>query len=122
MQTLLIAGIIVVRARSQRSAPEAADEAPEPDQRNIVGTTIWAMPALSVPFVVLGRIYGGATSREVPGLIRPSVESTGSVMLIVGSALLLSHCIARFGMAAHLVAVVVDLGLAARLFLLIMNV
>jgi len=147
LQALLIVGIIVVRARSQHTAPETDSADEEPDERGIVATTVWALPALSVPFVVLGGIYGGfvtiteaaalsavlalvvtlfiyrgAKLLDVPALIRQSVESTGSVILIVGSALLLSHWIARSGLAADLVAGVVELGLPAWLFLLIMNV
>ncbi|MEM7442397.1 MAG: TRAP transporter large permease [Pseudomonadota bacterium] len=147
LQAMLIAGIIIVRARSQQSETPDETSGGESNTRSIAGTTVWALPALSVPFVVLGGIYGGlvtiteaaalsailallvtlfiykgARILDVPSLVRQSVESTGSVILIVGSALLLSHWIARSGLAADLVAAVVELGLPAWLFLLIMNV
>jgi len=149
LQAMLIIGIIVVRARSQHRppAPSAANDAgDEPGDAGFAITTVRAVPALSVPFVVLGGIYGGfvtiteaaalsavlalavtlfiyrgATVRELPRLMGQSIESTGSVILIVGSALLLSHWITRSGLAADLVALVVELGLPAWLFLLIMN-
>ncbi|MEQ9814653.1 MAG: TRAP transporter large permease [Azospirillaceae bacterium] len=149
LQALLIVGIIVLRARSQHTAPteRSGQRIAEPALDGFAITTLRAVPALSVPFVVLGGIYGGfvtiteaaalsavialavtmfiyrgATVRELPRLMGQSIESTGSVVLIVGSALLLSHWITRSGLAADLVALVVELGLPAWLFLLIMNV
>lgn len=106
-----------------------------------------AIPALLLPIIVLGGIYGGFVTvteaaalsavvsilisvffykgcklSEVMGLIAESVKATGIIIFIISSALLFGHWITDAGLASDLVDVVTEMNLKPWHFLLFMNV
>lgn len=119
---------------------------PFPGWRSFGATNVAALPALSIPVIVLGGIYGGVVTiteaaalsaaaalvvalffyrtmkaRQVPSAILDAMERTTAIVVIVAGAALLSYWIARSTIASQLVAIVTHLNLEAWEFLLIMN-
>lgn len=142
MQVLFFAAIVLVKERravaggAVRSMAEAL-----PWGR----TTVRAMPAVSVPVIVLGGIYTGLVTvteaaalaavaalavnqliyrsvslPQLPPMVVEAMESTAKVIMIVASALLLSHWIGLSGLARELTRIVTDAGLEDWQFLLLM--
>jgi C4-dicarboxylate transporter DctM subunit len=110
-------------------------------------TTLKALPALSVPIVVMVGIYGGfVTVTEAAALsavvallvslifycgfrwqdtlivIASGMRSASTIMLIVATALAFGHWMTESGIPAQLVQWAVDSGFATWQFLLIINV
>jgi C4-dicarboxylate transporter DctM subunit len=66
-------------------------------------------------------VYKGCTKGEVLHIIAEGLESSAKILMIVGSALLLSHWIASAGLAAGLLKVISDAGLEPWQFLILIN-
>jgi len=106
-----------------------------------------ALPAMAIPLVIFIGIYGGIVTvseaaalsaviaigasihvyrevkyREVLGLLAESFKVSGSIIVIVASALMFGHWITESGIPARLVESVTALDLKAWQFLLFMNV
>lgn len=107
--------------------------------------TFSSLPAISIPVIVFGGIYGGfvtiseaavlaailslmvgsicykmTTLKSLPGLFQLSLEKTAAVVGIVAGSTLLSLWITESRMAAELVDIVTTLGLNSWQFLLTM--
>jgi len=105
-----------------------------------------AIPALSLPFIVLGGIYGGFVTvseaaalaaiaaiivsvfiyREVkPSQIIPisaeAMRSAGMIMFIISTAIVFGNWLTESGIPAGVVAMVTDLKLSPYLFLFFIN-
>ncbi len=108
---------------------------------------VHAIPALSIPVIILGGIYSGivtvseaagvaalvsilasvfvykgVTLREVPGVMAESIKITATIVFIIMGALAFGHWITGAGIADRLVQFVVDQNLKAWQFLLFMNI
>ncbi|MBL4614607.1 MAG: TRAP transporter large permease [Magnetovibrio sp.] len=117
------------------------------DRQSIDKAMVSALPALSVPFVVLGGIYGGVFTpteasavavfcalvvgflvyRELKfadlyGIFRHSVISTTAVMLIISAAALFSFLISRSGLPTEVATWVTSVFETKITFLLAVNV
>lgn len=141
---LLLMFMLVAAVASHRIGmkPEPFSGWPEFGRANIV-----ALPALTVPVVVLGGIYGGFVTvtessalaalmslaisvfvyraikaRDVPSLLTAGMAQTAAVLIIVSGAALLSYWISRSGLPADVVRWVVSLDLEAWQFLFLMTV
>lgn len=140
LQVLFFAAIVLLKERRATGTVAAFAEA-LPWGR----TTVRAMPAVSVPVIVLGGIYSGivtvteaaalaavsalavnqliyrsVTLLQLPPMVVEAMESTAKVIMIVASALLLSHWISLSGLARELTQIVTDAGLQDWQFLLLM--
>jgi C4-dicarboxylate transporter DctM subunit len=140
LQMLLFALLILFTARRRggRSEPFAG-------WAHFGRVNLRAIPALSVPVIVLGGIYGGIVTvteaaalsaavalvisvavyralslREVPDILVDSMARSAAILVIVAGALLLSYWITRSGMASDLVRWITAFDLAPWQFLLIM--
>jgi C4-dicarboxylate transporter DctM subunit len=120
------------------------------ESRKSVRESAWliikALPAFSLPFIVLGGIYSGIVTvteaaalaavvslfismfiyreikpRQVIPLIGESMKLTGMVLLIVSTAMVFGTWITQAGIPARLAAMVVDYNLPWWGFLLIVN-
>jgi C4-dicarboxylate transporter DctM subunit len=105
-----------------------------------------AMPALAIPVIVLGGIYGGFVtvtessalaailslvislyvyrairSRDVAPLLMSGMSQTAAVLIIVSGATLLSYWISRSGLPSDVVRWVIGLNLEAWQFLVLMT-
>lgn len=105
-----------------------------------------ALPALTIPVVVLGGIYGGfvtvtessalaailslaisllvyraITARDVAPLLLSGMSQTAAVLIIVSGASLLSYWISRSGLPADVVRWVIGMNLAPWQFLVLMT-
>lgn len=108
---------------------------------------IRALPALSLPVIILGGIYSGivtvgeaagvaslvaiiisvtiyrgCTLGEVLGIIAESIKLTAAIVFIILGALAFGHWITGAGIADQLVKFVVDSKLSAWQFLLLINI
>jgi C4-dicarboxylate transporter DctM subunit len=127
------------------AAREGGQSAPFPGWRNLAEANIKALPALAVPLVVLGGIYGGfVTVTEAAALsaavallvslfvyrsLRPSaipdilvqgVSRTAAILLIIAGADLLADWLTRAGLATHLAQMVTAMELTGTQFLIVM--
>ncbi|MEP5453730.1 TRAP transporter large permease [Roseibium sp.] len=142
IQVALFVVIVLVYAR-RKNYP-----AGEPMSRDeFIAVNLHALPALTLPVIVLGGIYGGfVTVTEAAGLsaivaialsvlvykeCRPGqilefmadgVKSAGSIIIIVAGAMLFGHWIIESGAPHTLVDWVIDQEIEAWQFLLFMNV
>jgi C4-dicarboxylate transporter, DctM subunit len=116
-------------------------------RKETLDATLKALPALSLPVIVLGGIYSGiVTVTEAAALaavaaltislfiyreVKPSeiisvsgeaMMSAGMIMFIMSTALLFGHWITETGIPLRVVAFVGDLNLSPFLFLLVVNV
>lgn len=143
---LLMLGMFMVVAflasRRLHMTPE-----PFPGWRDFGQANIAALPALTIPVLVLGGIYGGFVTvtessalaavlslaisilvyrvirmREVPALLTGGMSQTAAVLIIVAGATLLSYWISRSGLPADVVRWVVGLNLEAWQFLVLMTI
>jgi C4-dicarboxylate transporter, DctM subunit len=105
-----------------------------------------ALPAFSIPLIVLGGIYGGATTvteaaalsavvamfisvfvyRETPlrnllSVLAEAIQNAAAIMIIIAMALVFGHWVTESGIASWLVATMQSWNLAAWHFLLIVN-
>ncbi len=106
-----------------------------------------ALPALAVPAVVIGGIYGGLVTvteaaalsavvallvsllyyrgfaaRDTLRVVADGLRSAGTIMFIVASALAFGHWMTESGVPAQLVHFIVSHGFGTVTFLLLMNV
>jgi C4-dicarboxylate transporter DctM subunit len=120
---------------------------PAMERDQFISTNIRALPALSIPVIILGGIYSGiVTVTEAAGLaafvaivqalliyrgVKPSeivatlaesIKLTSSIVFIIVGALAFGHWITSAGVAEMLVNYVKGLNLAAWQFLLFINV
>lgn len=141
IQMALFAVIIVLTARRHGGRSE-----PFPGWRTFSQANLQAIPALLVPMIVLGGIYGGFVTvteaaalsaavalvvsifvyralrlGQVPQILTDSVTRTAAILVIVAGAVLLSHWITRSGLPADLVRWVSGFNLSALEFLLIIT-
>jgi C4-dicarboxylate transporter DctM subunit len=106
-----------------------------------------ALPALSIPLIVLGGIYGGAATvteaaalsaivaiiisvfiyretkpRELLSVLAEAMQNSAAIMIIIATALVFGHWITESGLAPWLIATLKGWNLEAWHFLLIINV
>ncbi|MBW6396520.1 TRAP transporter large permease subunit [Roseomonas sp. HJA6] len=142
LQAGAIAAWVVYYARRKGYARETSLETREKWRR-----TVYALPALSVPVIVLGGLYGGVvTLTECAALsavvalalsvfvykgIAPSqlltvmaeaVRNAAAIMIIIALALIFGHWVTEAGVAARVVAWTTSLGLTWWQFLIGINV
>jgi C4-dicarboxylate transporter DctM subunit len=105
-----------------------------------------AVPALCMPFIVLGGIYGGFVTvseaaalaavvsiiisvfvyrgvkpREIIPISAEAMRSAGMIMFIISTAIVFGNWLTESGVPARMVALVTDLKLSPFLFLLFVN-
>jgi C4-dicarboxylate transporter DctM subunit len=106
-----------------------------------------ALPALSIPLIVLGGIYGGAATvteaaalsaivaiiisvfiyretkpRDLLAVLAEAMRNSAAIMIIIATALVFGHWITESGLAPWLIATLKGWNLEAWHFLLIINV
>ena len=106
-----------------------------------------ALPALSIPLIVLGGIYGGAATvteaaalsaivaiiisvfiyretkpRDLLAVLAEAMQNSAAIMIIIATALVFGHWITESGLAPWLIATLKGWNLEAWHFLIIINV
>ncbi len=142
MQALIFIIYIVFYARWRGYPIE-----PAIGRDKFLADNIRALPALSIPVIVLGGIYGGimtvteaagvaalvaivqglliyrgVRARDIVGTLSESVKLTASIVFIIIGALAFGHWITSAGVADQLVKYVKEAELQAWQFLLFINV
>ncbi|PTX02998.1 TRAP transporter large permease [Pararhodobacter aggregans] len=142
LQAALFAGYVLLVARKVGGAPMPLATRAEFARHNLN-----ALPALLIPVVILGGLYGGFVTltesavlgavvsllvvvlffgnrrpREIGGFFVEAVDRTAVVVVIVIGASLLSAWIIRSGLPQDLARWVIDSGLKPWQFLLVLNV
>jgi C4-dicarboxylate transporter DctM subunit len=140
LQVALFAVVIMVMARGQGGQP-----IPFPGWRAVGRANLHALPALAVPLIVLGGIYGGFVTvteaaalsaavallvsvfvyrtlrlSAVPDVLVQGISRTAAILLIIAGADLMSNWLTRDGLAQHLAALVTGADLSATQFLMMM--
>lgn len=141
IQASLFAAWIIYYARRRnypREEPMARDA--------FIHANLHALPALSVPVIVLGGIYSGIVTvteaaalaaivsifaslfvyrgcrpKDVFGVLAESMKSSAVIMLIIASALAFGHWITSSGIAREIVAFATEYGVEGWQFLLFIN-
>lgn len=115
--------------------------------RDIPGITLRAFPALMMPVILLGGIYGGVTTpteaaavaaayaffismalygdvslRQAYAAVLASARSSASIGILIGGALVFNYVVTIENIPAHLNAMLADYQLSAVGFLLLVNV
>ncbi|CAN1532554.1 DctQ TRAP-type C4-dicarboxylate transport system, large permease component [Rhabdaerophilaceae bacterium] len=115
--------------------------------REIPGVTFRALPALMMPVILLGGIYGGATTpteaaaiaaayafivaaffyralsfQNIRSVMHDSVRSSASVGLIIGSALIFNYIVASENIPAQVQQMMKGVDISPLTFLLLLNV
>lgn len=142
LQAALFAGYVLIVARRVGGAPM-----PLATGRAFLHANLQALPALAIPVVILGGLYGGFVTlteaavlgavvslfvvllaygprspRRIGGFFIEAIDRTAVVVVIVIGASLLSAWIIRSGLPQDLARLVVESGLRPWQFLLILNV
>jgi C4-dicarboxylate transporter DctM subunit len=142
IQALLFVGYSVYIAK-KRNYPKS----PALSQEEFVAANIRALPALSVPVIVLGGIYSGIVTvseaagvaalvsiivstfvykgcspREVVPIVGDAMKSTTSIVFIIITALGFGHWLTGSGLPQAFVAAVVESELETWQFLIIINI
>ena len=142
MQAGLFALYIMWYTR-RKGYPKGEPVSPEEFRR----VNIRAIPALSLPVIILGGIYSGivtvseaagvaslvaivisltvyrgCTLAQVPGIIAESMKLTAAIVFIILGALAFGHWITDSGMADLLIQFVVENELSTWQFLLLINI
>ncbi|WP_068304524.1 TRAP transporter large permease [Pararhodobacter sp. CCB-MM2] len=142
LQATLFAGYVLLVARKVGGAPMALATRAEFARANLN-----ALPALLIPIVILGGLYGGFVTlteaavlgavvsllvvviffgsrrpREIGGFFVEAIDRTAVVVVIVIGASLLSAWIIRSGLPQDLARWVIVSGLKPWQFLLVLNV
>ncbi len=140
LQVGLFALVIMVMARGQGGRP-----IPFAGWRELRRANLHALPALAVPLIVLGGIYGGFVTvteaaalsaavallvsvlvyrsmrlTQVPEVLVQGISRTAAILLIVAGANLLSKWLTRDGLAHRLAELVSGSDMTATQFLLVM--
>lgn len=141
LQMALFAAIIGCTARRHGGRGE-----PFPGWKRFAHANFSALPALTVPLIVLGGIYGGFVtvteaaalsaavalfvslfvyramrSRDIAGFLVDGISRTSAILVIVAGAVLLSHWLTRSDLPSDLVRWVGSLNISALQFLLLMS-
>lgn len=141
LQALLLAGYVLLRAKDAGGAAE-----PWPSRSVLIRNNVNALPAVSIPVVILGGLYGGFVTlteaavlgalvslvvvlfvyrsvrlRQMAGMLTEAVDRTSVVVVIMIGATLLSAWIIKSGLPQSLAAVIAESGLQPWQFLLILN-
>lgn len=141
IQATLFIGWSIIYARSKNYPKE-----PRMPADAFLRVNLKALPALSLPVIVLGGIYGGFVTvteaaalsalvsilisvfvyrecapSEVLPTIAESIKRAGSIVFIIMMALAFGHWLTGSGFTAHLVQLVADSGLSGWQFLLLIN-
>jgi C4-dicarboxylate transporter DctM subunit len=141
IQASLFAGWIMYYARRHDYPREA-----RLPRDAFIRANVHALPALSVPVIVLGGIYSGIVTvteaaalaalvaivaslfvyrgcgaRDVLGIVAESMKSSAVIMLIIASALAFGHWITSSGVAREIVAFATEYGVDDWEFLLFIN-
>jgi len=115
--------------------------------KETLDATVKALPALSLPIIVLGGIYSGIVTvteaaalasvaalvislfiykevkpKEILPIAGEAMMSAGMIMFIISTALLFGHWITEAGIPFRLIAFLSDLNLSPYLFLLFVNI
>jgi C4-dicarboxylate transporter DctM subunit len=142
LQILLFSVVVIVTARKHGGRSE-----PFPGWDYAIKANVRALPALSLPIIVLGGIYGGFVTiteaaalavalamiislfvyrslplRGIPHVLVEGISRTAAILVIIAGANLLSIWFTRTGLAAQLVGTVKAWDLTALQFLMVMNV
>lgn len=142
LQAIAIGGWVVFYARRKGYARQEAVPMGERWKR-----TVYAIPALMVPVIVLGGLYGGVvTLTECAALsavvaillslfvykgIKPgdllrvtaeAIRNAASIMIIIALALVFGHWVTETGVTMRIVAWATDFGLAWWQYLMAVNV
>jgi C4-dicarboxylate transporter DctM subunit len=119
---------------------------PFPGWKGFARINVAAVPAMAIPLIVLGGIYGGyvtvteaaafsavlaiaagfiyraASLGALPALMRDALDRTAAVVVMVAGATLLSNWVTESRLADELVKLVISLDMKWWQFLLLMNV
>ncbi len=115
--------------------------------KETLDATVKAIPALSLPIIVLGGIYSGFVTvteaaalatvaslvislfiyrevkqNEIISIAGEAMMSAGMVMFIISTALLFGHWVTEAGIPFRLIAFLNDMNLSPYLFLLLVNI
>jgi len=140
VQMLLFGIVILIMARRQ-----GGKAVPFAGWGHVASANFRALPALAVPLIVLGGIYGGFVTvteaaalsaavalivsmfvyralpaSSIPDVLVQGISRTAAILLIVAGADLLSDWLTRAGLATHLTNLVTSMDLTANQFLLVM--
>jgi len=142
LQAMLFTGYVLLRAGKFGGAAM-----PLPDRATFLSRNLYALPAMTIPVVILGGLYGGFVTlteaavlgalvslvvvaffyrsvslKELPALLTESIDRTCVVVAIVIGATLLSAWIIKSGFPRDLALAIIDSNLKPWQFLLVMNV
>lgn len=142
MQAALLAGYILWFSR--RAGYAVADEMPK---REKLRRTWFAIPALSVPVIVLGGLYGGIVTLtesaalsavvaivlslfvyrgiragELLSVMATAVRNAAVIMIIIAVALAFGHWVTETGVTARAVQLIKDSDIQGWQFLLAINI
>jgi C4-dicarboxylate transporter DctM subunit len=142
IQALLFSIYIVFYTRRKGYAKE-----PPVSWEEFVRTNLRALPALSLPVIVLGGIYGGLTTvteaaalsalvalvlsvffyretavRDILPQFAQGIMSSATIMIVIGTAIVFGHWVTMSGVATWLVELIAYYELSSWQFLLIVNV
>lgn len=140
LQMFLFAVVIMATA-----ARQGGQSLPFPGWHEVARANFNALPALSVPLIVLGGIYGGfvtvteaaalsaavalivslfvyrsMTPGAIPAILVQGISRTAAILLIIAGADLLADWLTRAGLATHLANLVAGMDLSSTQFLLVM--
>lgn len=142
---LMAAALMAINALAARRRGFPV-EAPVP-LRQIPRITLGAFPALMMPVILLGGIYGGITTpteaaavaaayallislllyrdvtlRQVYGAVLTSARSSASIGILIGGAMVFNYVVTIENIPADLAALLADYQLSPAMFLLLVNV
>ncbi|HKH97015.1 MAG TPA: TRAP transporter large permease subunit [Beijerinckiaceae bacterium] len=142
MQGVLIAGWVLFYSYRRGYPKDTASLPGEFWRKNLR-----ALPALSIPLIVLGGIYGGAATvteaaalsaivailisvfiyretkpRDLLAVLAEAMQNSAAIMIIIATALVFGHWITESGLAPWLIATLKGWNLEAWHFLIIINV
>jgi C4-dicarboxylate transporter DctM subunit len=142
MQAGLIAGWILYYARRKGYGRQEALPLQEKIRR-----TVHALPALSVPVIVLGGLYGGlvtvtesaalsavvamllsvfvyrgVAARDFLAVLAEAIRNAAAIMIIIAVALVFGHWVTETGVARRAAEFVTEQGITWWQFLIVVNV
>lgn len=140
LQIALFSAVIVATA-----ARQGGQSIPFPGWRGVARANFEALPALAVPLIVLGGIYGGFVTvteaaalsaavalfvsmfvyrsmrlNAIPDVLVQGISRTAAILLIIAGADLLADWLTRAGLATALAEMVASTQLSPTQFLLLM--